>query len=99
MENEIDLVKLKQIINSIFDHLSKLGITKVVIDDEADYYWDVPYDNLYTVDEAQPQLDIGRLSDDLEFLLTILKDEEQAVSLMFMHLAPLLLYVGLKVGK
>jgi hypothetical protein len=51
------------------------------------------------VDSTPSELDIGQLFDDLEFLLKTLDNEEQAVSLMFVHLAPLLRYVGEKVGQ
>ena len=99
MESEIDIEKLRQVTNAIFDHLSKMGIKEVAVGKDTDYYWEVPNDHLHKVRETQPQLDIGRLSDDLEFLSPILKDEKQAVSLMFIHLAPLLRYVGEKIGQ
>jgi hypothetical protein len=99
MESEIDLLKLRQAANAIFDRLDDLGVTKVTLREDADYYWEVPSDRLYNVREKQPQLDVGRLSDDLEFLSAILKDKKQAVSLMFIHLAPLLRYVGEEIGQ
>ncbi len=95
---DIDIEKLRLITNQIFDHIScDLKISKVPL--EQDYYWNIPSDSLFDVDSTPSELDIGQLFDDLEFLLKTLDNEEQAVSLMFVHLAPLLRYVGEKVGQ
>ena len=95
---EIDVGKLRLITESIFDHIeTDLGVESVALDE--DYYWVVPDTALYSVDKSPPQLDIGQLSEDLSFLEDLPKDREQAVSLMFLHLAPLLRYLALKIGQ
>ena len=95
---EIDIDKLRLITDQIFDHISRdLKINKVSL--EQDYYWNVPSEFLFDMDSAPKELDIGQLYDDWEFLLKTLDDEEQAISLMFVHLAPLLRYIGEKVGQ
>jgi len=100
MENEIDLRALKQVTNAILDHvINDLKIKKLAIKEDRDFYWEVPSDQLYAVKKEQPQLDMGRLLDDWEFLAPIINDKEQAVALMLIHLAPLLRYLGEEVGQ
>ena len=100
MENEIDLRALKQVTNAILDHIiNDLGIEKLAIKADQDFYWEVPSDQLHTVKKAQPQLDIGRLTDDWEFLASILNDKNQAIALMLIHLAPLMRYLGEEVSQ
>jgi hypothetical protein len=97
---ELDLRDLKKTIDAIFDHISNdLKVEKLAIKGDQDFYWDVPTDELYAVREAQPKLDVGRLSDDWDFLQAILKDKDQAVSLMLIHVAPLLRHIGQEIGQ
>lgn len=101
MENKIasiDLEELRGIVNAIFDHLTKdLGISSVDLTENV--YQEVPTSCLYEVGQESVVPDIGSLSDDLEFLLPLLGDRKQAVSLMFTHVAPLLRFIAQKVGQ
>ncbi len=95
---DIELEKLKVITNQLLDHLrDDLKIEKIDLDE--DYYWNVPTSDLYDPRSKPSELDLGQLSDDWEFLLKTLDDKDQAVSLMLTHLAPLLRYIGEKVGE
>jgi hypothetical protein len=97
---EIDIRALKSVTNAILDHIvNDLKIDKLTVPDNKDFYWNVPTDQLYEVKASQPELDVGRLSDDWEFLESILKDKSHAVSLMMMHVAPLLRHVGEEIGQ
>ena len=97
MNLAINIADLRKIINLIFDHMEHdLCVTSVPIDE--DYYWDIPSKELYNVQGDQPAPGIGQLYDDWDFLSRI-KDREQAVSLMLTHVAPLLRYVGEKIGQ
>ena len=99
-KTEIDLVELKRVVDAIFGHLlNDVGITKISLSEDDDFYWEVPDDRLHAVQKDQPRLDIGRLTDDWEFLSAILKDRKQAVGIMFMHVAPLLRYISAKAGR
>jgi len=96
----LELADLKAVVDSIFDHLVELGITNISISSEEDFYWDVPLGTtLDTKNPIKPELGVGRLSDDWEFLASILKDKDNAVSLMLIHAAPLLRHIGTKVGQ
>jgi len=97
---ELEIRDLKRVTDAILDHIvNDLKIEKFTIQDEKDFYWDVPSDKLFAVKEAQPKLDVGRLADDWEFLQSILKDKDQAVALMLMHVAPLLRQIGEEIGQ
>jgi hypothetical protein len=96
----VDIQKLKKIINTILDRMTdELKVNEVLIDEMQDLYWDVPTDSIFKVKEKQPDLDIGKLSEDWEFLQGILEDRDRAVSLMLIHVAPLLRWIGEKVGQ
>ena len=86
---------LKKVVDAIFDRLlaGSSDIT-VPIPESMDFYWEVPNNHLHDVAGAQPQLDVGRLSDDWEFLTQLLNDDEQAVRFMLVHVAPLLRFLG-----
>jgi hypothetical protein len=100
MATDINLLELRKVTNAILDHIIEdLEINKLPLKDTADFYWEVPSERLYTVHEEQPQLDVGRLSDDLEFLSIITQDKQQAVALMLSHLAPILRYIGEEIGE
>lgn len=93
----IDIIKLKKITNLIFDHIIEdLSITNVEIDKAL--YWTLNQEEASDLDETPIVKEIGNLSDDLEFLQHI-SDKESAPSIMFTHLAPLLKYIGTKVGQ
>lgn len=99
MAYEIDLKSLKKATDMILDHvIEDLGVEKIQVEDDGDYYWDVPTANLYAVKEAQPRLDVGRLSDDLDFVSKMLRDNAP-VALVLIHVAPLLRRLGEKVGQ
>ena len=97
---ELDIRELKKVIDAIFDHIvNDVKVEKLTIKDDQDFYWDVPSDKLYAVKDAQPQLDVGKLADDWEFLQAISKDKSQAVALMLIHAAPLLRHIGQEIGQ
>lgn len=100
MASKVDLIRLKEVTNLILDHMiNDVGIKSVPIADAKDFYWEVPSQSLYAVHGNQPQLDVGRLTDDWQFLLPVSATNEQAIALMLIHVAPLLRYIGEEVGK
>jgi hypothetical protein len=97
---ELDVRELKKAIDAIFDHIDRdLKVEKLKLKQDQDFYWEVPTEKLYAVKEASPQLDVGRLSDDWEFLEGITKDKGQAVALMLIHVAPLLRHIAERIRK
>lgn len=94
----IPIGELKAVVTLILDHIiDDLKIESVQLDE--DYYWDLDTD-LYAILNEKPGLSIGSLADDWFFLDRMDKNSRQkAVSIMLMHVAPLLRYVGEKVGQ
>lgn len=95
----IKLDELRQIINVIFDHIKEdLKVEDCPLTEN--YYWDLSGDSLYAIgNDAEPP-SVGSLQDDWDFLKPLLlQDRNQAVSLMLIHAAPLLRYIGRKIGQ
>jgi hypothetical protein len=99
MDLEIKFSDLRKIINSIFDHIEQdLKISSVHI--EEDDYWDIFTEDLYNPLKDPAELGLGKLYDDWDFLKNMLsRPREEAVSLMMIHVAPLLRYIGEKIGQ
>ena len=97
-ELKIDVAELRTVINRILDHIEyDLGKREVILKQDA--YWDVPDDVRYNFTSDPSGYAVGQLSDDWDFLKSILKDKDQAVSLMLIHVAPILLCLGEEVGQ
>ena len=96
---EIDLHAPKKAVNSILDHIIQdLGIDRVPIDQNEDYYWECPAHSSYQSDRPN-DLDVGRLSGDLRFSQLIRTDDSGAVSYNLVHVAPLLRFIGEKIRR
>ena len=90
---EIEISQLRLVLNRILDHIEHgLGKDRVVLD--QDDYWDVANEERYDFGKSPRKFEHGQLGDDWEFLSAILKDKDQAVTLMLMHAAPLLRRIG-----
>ena len=97
---KLDIRELKKAVDAIFDHiLNDVKVESLTIKDDRDFYWEVPSDKLFAVKETPPELDVGRLVDDWEFLQSVCHDKEQAVALMLTHVAPLLRHIGEEIGQ
>lgn len=95
MEKEVDLEELKAVAIALIDSAireNKGGTVRIRSD--ADFYWEVPSDALYGVKGKQPQLDVGCLSDDWEFIRSMAQDPSGATPLALIHLAPILRFIG-----
>jgi hypothetical protein len=98
MGQEVNLRELKAVALALIDSaIDANGGPSVRIDSSADFYWEVPPESLYLVRDEQPKLDVGRLSDDWEFIRPIAADANGATPLALIHLAPLLRYLAERV--
>jgi hypothetical protein len=94
----VSIGELKAVVNLILDHMIQdLKVDSVAIENE--FYWDMDRKYLYDVHNKTPVLDIGSLHDDWEFLAKMGSDRRDAARLMLVHVAPLLRYIGEKVGQ
>lgn len=93
----IKVSDLRKVVDLVFDHIEQdLKISSVPI--EEDYYWNIPTAELFDALKDPANLDMGQLYADWEFL-TKLETKEDSPSLMLIHLAPLLRYIGEKIGR
>ena len=94
----ISLKDLEKIVCLIFKNLeSELMNDNVELD--HDFYYHIPLDETYKISEGDPEVLVGQLYDDWDFLESILEDNEQGVSLMLDHVAPLLRYIAFKINQ
>lgn len=92
---EIDLRKLKNAVNAIFDHLiDDLKIEKVTVVEQQDFYWSCPPRARYDSSKEPPEWWTGRLSDDIDFVKLIGRGQSGDASYNLVHLSPLLRYIG-----
>ena len=97
--SEISLKSVKNAVNAILDHLIEdLGLERVKIENGEDFYWDCPAPGIYD-SSKKPELDNGRLSDDVDFLKLIERGQNADVSYNLVHIAPLLRYIAEKVKR
>ncbi len=96
---EIDVRTLKGAVNAVLDHLVEdLGVERVQIDDTEDYYFECGAEDRHSMTQP-PATDVGRLSDDVGFIKPIRREDSGAASYNLPHIAPLLRFIGEKIGK
>jgi hypothetical protein len=97
---EIDLRSLKGAVNAILDHLIEdLRISSVTIDESSDAYWHCPIAELYDLSKKPIGMDVGKLSDDSDFIELVERGQSGDVSYNLVHIAPLLRYIGETIRK
>lgn len=97
---EIRLETLKSAVNAILDHLIEdLGLETVSIDPKEDFYWHCTFPDVHNSAKKPPELDVGRLSDDMDFVKLIKREQHGSVSYNLVHVAPLLRYIAEKIRR
>jgi hypothetical protein len=97
---EIDVRALKDAVNAVLDHLiDDLGYDKIKIENSCDHYWHCPASEIHDTSKTPVGLDVGSLSDDVDFTQLIKRGESGDVSYNLVHVAPLLRYIAETVKK
>lgn len=95
---ELDVEKLKKIVDRLFQHIvERHGVRTVELG--TDFYWAIPEDELYNVVDQPTELDVGRLSDDWEFVAKLLDEANSPVAYQLTEVAPLLRRLGEVLGR
>jgi hypothetical protein len=98
--HRIDLTTLKTAVNAVLDHLIEdVGTQTVEIEENQDFYWHSPIAELYDMSKPSSHPDVGRLSDDFDFVSLVNRGQAGDVSYNLVHIAPLLRYIGEKVKR
>lgn len=92
----VSTAELRAISTILFDHLDHLGVSSVEID--VDYYWHVPYNEVYDPSLAVLHPDIGQLSEDWERLALIREGTAPPVADALAWLAAILRATGEQVA-
>jgi hypothetical protein len=96
----IDLERLRIAVNAIIDHLIQdLGIKSVQIDGADDFYWTYSSPEVYDSSKKPGEPEVGRLTDDADFVRLVRRGESGDISYSLVHVAPLLKYIGEKVKR
>ena len=88
-------VKLKDLLlfaEKIIKHLEKEGVKEIEL--EKDFYWDIPYPQIYDMNSDPSELLVGQLYDDLEFLKKMLEDDGEPIGHALVWLSSILRYAG-----
>ena len=95
MEKAVNLIELKAVAIALLDSLISASAERAIpIDANADFYWEVPSESIYRVKDTQPQLDVGRLSDDWDFIRSLASNPDDATPFALIHLAPILRFIA-----
>lgn len=93
----INIPELGRILNELLVHVERVAGPNVSID--SDPYWDLPSPEIWDVSKGIRTVDqVGSLGDDVHFLQSMEAIVEDGPSLNLIHAAPLLRYIGEKVG-
>lgn len=93
MAVEINIADLRLVVNRILDYIEH-DLEQASVRLDEDNYWDVADEERYRFTKAPENFEHGQLYDDWEFLTSILKEKDQAIPLMLIHVAPLLRRIG-----
>jgi hypothetical protein len=89
---KVDVVRLRMASDRLWNHLEELGIESVDI--PYDYYWSVPEPQVYQLENAPTQHEVGQLTDDWQVMLRLTERDGDVISYDFVRLAALLRVLG-----
>ncbi len=92
---KVTVAELREVANMLFDHLERTGHTEITVD--ADFYWSIPKEQLYSVHQEPSGLTIGQLSDDYHELSRIRAAAALPTAYGLVWLSTLLRYIGARV--
>jgi hypothetical protein len=92
---EIDVRLLKDAVNVVLDHvINDLGLEKIDVEGSSDYYWHCPASEIHDMSKRPIGLDVGSLSDDVDFVNLISRGHSGDVAYNLIHVASLLRYIA-----
>jgi hypothetical protein len=89
---EIEVAKLREAANAIFQHLEKRGVERLEIDGEC--YWHIDARDRYAMDKLPGHPDVGSTYDDYADLLRVASGEQDVLAWHLMPLASVLNVLG-----
>jgi hypothetical protein len=95
-KTKIEIKVLRETLNSIFDFI-EYDLKKSKVELPWNLYWSILDNDVYRIGKNPDKLVCGNLTDDFEFITSAHLHREQAIPIMFLHLAPLLHALALTV--
>lgn len=93
----IDVRKLKEAIDALFDHIVDSGVER--LDIETQYYWQVEENQQYDFRREPEGYAVGDFYDDVATMEQVLSDKEHVFAYTLTELAPIVAYVGKAAGR
>ncbi|MCK4764119.1 MAG: hypothetical protein KAW12_18110 [Candidatus Aminicenantes bacterium] len=91
---KIKVSDLKKLSSIVLKHLEKNGEKEIEL--SSDYYWYIPKEQLYDLDNDPDELLMGQLYDDWENLNMILKREDEPLGYALVWLSSIFRFIGEK---
>lgn len=96
----VNIGELRRVINDLLEHVESINGPELRLD--RDYYWSLSSEAMFDLTKQVSRVEeVGSLGDSWEFLLNMRESDikQDGPSLMLTHAAPLLRYIGEKVGS
>lgn len=90
----LSLEELTLVINRVVDGLRQSGVTEIEL--KNDYFWAVPDDQIYQVESAPHDLTIGQVTESWQWLLDLLKKNDQPIDYSLVWLSDVFKAIGLQ---
>ena len=88
----IEISTLHEICQRLFQYMEEQGIE--FVDVPADYYWNIPLDQVYNPYQKPNNLDLGQLTDDWNELQKLLRNEREPIGYFWVWFAAISRAVG-----
>lgn len=92
---KIDIVQLRRACDKLWEHLRELGIDSV--DTPHDYYWSVPYQDLYRLESQPNTFEVGQLSEDWQGVQQMLQADRDVITFDFVKISAIFRELGVQV--
>jgi hypothetical protein len=94
---QVSITDLRALCERLFSHLEEQRIEAIEL--TVDYYWEVPEDDRYNVDQKPSEHIVGQLTDDWSELRKVLEGTADPLSYHLVWLAAILRAIGEKIVK
>lgn len=88
----VEVADLRRIVNRLLDHIEGSGKTMIRLNQT--FYWDVPEEERYGIDDRPGGLDVRSLHDDWDCIRFLLEDGEEPIVDQLSEAATLLRYIA-----
>lgn len=88
----VEIADLRRIVNRLLDHIEGSGRRSITLNQA--FYWDVPEEERYGIDNRPGDLDVRSLHDDWDCIRFLLEEGEEPIVDQLSETATLLRYIA-----